>query len=384
MKIGTRKYARVKVEGRSEPVIIPISTNKPEVPGKVLSRWQKIVDLIAKILNVPSAQITKFTEENLEIFIASKNTGNPFKKDDKVPLSIGMFCETTVGKRTPVTVPDINASDYWKNNPLAHTGMVSYIGIPIEWEDGELFGTICCLDNKANGFSPYFREIVIQFKEIIESDLQFMLLQHELQNRLTSNEMLMREAHHRINNHFALLIGYIQLRASEREEDRKLYDILLDIQNRIKSISLVHEKLCRTSDERLPPLDVYIKQLCNYIISDISRIKIETFYQIEPLEPAMEITVAIGLIISELLTNSIKYAFSGSTSPRIDIGIRRTPEGRLLLWYRDNGIGLPKDFDFNSSVNIGMSLIRLQVEQLHGEIHVDTSNGTEFRIVIEG
>ena len=374
----------MKVEGLTDAIIVPISTDKPDIPEKVLSKWQNIVDLMARIVKVPSGQITRFTEENLEIFIASRDTGNPFKNNDKAPLGFGMFCETTVGKRRQLTVADIRPSEYWKNNPLTETGMLSYIGIPIEWEDGEVFGTFCFLDNKSNKFSPPFRELIIQFKEIIEADLQLVLLYQELQKRLTAQEMLVREAHHRINNHFSMLIGYIQLRVSEREGDRNVHDILLDVQNRIRSISLIHEKLCRTSDERLPPLDEYVKQLCTHMITDISRIRIDVYYEIEPLEPSMEITVAIGLIVSELLTNSIKYAFSGNESPRIDIGIRRGTEGKLLLWYRDNGVGLPAGFDIATSGSIGMSLIRMQVEQLHGELRIDRSNGTEFRIAIEG
>ncbi len=387
MKIGTRKYAKVRVEGFSDAIIVPVSTDKPDIPEKVQVKWQKIVDLMARIIKVPSGQITRVTEENLEIFVASRDTGNPFKNDDIAPLGFGMFCETVLGRREQMTVADVRPSDYWKNNPFINTGMLSYTGIPIEWEDGELFGTFCFLDDKANEFSSEFLELIRQFKEIIEADLQSVLLQQDLQKRLTAQEMLVREAHHRINNHFSLLIGYIQLRAEEREEDHNVHDVLLDVQSRIRSISLIHEKLCRSADECLPPLDVYITQLCDHIIADVTKIKIAVHSEIEPLELSMELTVAIGLIISELLTNSIKYAFAGNESPRIDINIKRDTERKLSLQYRDNGVGLPAGFDIMRAGSLGMTLIRGQVDQLHGELQIESgkgAHGAQFRILIDG
>lgn len=384
MKIGSKNYASVKVENNVDAIIVPISTEKPEIPDAIQAKWQRIADLMAQIVNVPSGQITKFTEENLIIFAASSAARNPFKNGDAVPLGAGMFCETVVGRREPMTVADIRPSPYWKNNPLSDTGMVSYIGVPIKWEDGEVFGTFCLLDTKANEYSTLFHELMLEFKNVIEADLQSILLQYDLRKKLSAQEMLLREAHHRINNHFSLLISYIQLCASEREDNRDLNDVLMDIQNRIMSISFIHEELCRSADERLPPLDRYITRLCDHIIADVAKRQIALTCRIDPLDFPVERAVSIGLIVSELLTNSIKYAFEGTSSPSIEIRIQRMDRNKISLFYRDNGKGLPRGFDIEKAQSLGMTLVRMQVKQLKGSIDIDNTSGAAFNITIEG
>ena len=113
-------------------VIVPISSGKPNIPKKIQMKWQKIVDLIAQIMNVPTGLITKLSTENLEIFIASDTEKNPYKKNDKDKLGLGMFCETVAGRRKEMMVTDTNNSDYWRNNPHARFGMHSYLGVPIQ------------------------------------------------------------------------------------------------------------------------------------------------------------------------------------------------------------------------------------------------------------
>ena len=382
MEIGTKKYARVKVEGLSEAVIVPVSTDKPSIPEKMQQRWQNLADLAACTLGVPSGQITRFTEETLEIFAANRDPENPFKNSDTAQLGSGMFCESVVGRRRLMTVNDIRISDYWRDNPFRETGMLSYIGVPIAWEDGEFFGTFCLLDGKANEYSDKFRQFILQFKEIIEADLQSVMLQQELQRKVTAQELMIREANHRINNHFALLIGYIQLQVAERETNRDLCDVLLDVKNRLRSISLIHDKLCRADDRNLPQLDSYLTELCRHIIDNVAGIPIALTCNVVPLELGVELLVAVGLIIAELITNSVKYAFNGIDHPEVLLEVSRPEISTVKLLYRDNGIGLPDGFNVMTTPTLGLTLIRLQVEQLHGTIQVENCGGVRYRITL--
>ncbi len=383
MKVGTQKYSRVKIEGLPDTIVVPVTTDKPSIPEKMFKRWQDLVDLVARTLKVPSGQITRFTEKTLEIFAASQNTGNPFRNGDAASLGGGMFCETVVGRKQIMAVSDIRTSEFWKDNPFAGSGLLSYIGIPIEWEDGEVFGTFCLLDDKANSFSDVYFQFIRQFKDIIEADLHYLLTQEELKRRVTVQELEIRESHHRINNHFSMLIGYIQLQVAERESDRDLCDVLMDIRNRIRSISLIHDKLCISSEQTLPMLDVYITQLCEHIIADVASFKIALECAIDPLTTPVEFTVALGLIVAELVTNSVKYAFPGIAKPAITIRIRRTTEDVIKLEYFDNGIGFPEGFDISEKKTLGLTLVRLQVEQLHGDITVENRQGVHFTIMLK-
>jgi c-di-GMP phosphodiesterase len=385
MNIGARNYTQVKVENATDKILIPISSGKPEIPDLIRHSWQNVVNLMARILDVPSVLITHFSESNLDVVAASKSPGNPFHINDKADLGTGLFCETVVGRKTTLAISDTSKSPYWHNNPFASTGMCSYFGTPIEWEDGDLFGTLCILNNKKTAFTTITNDLLDQFKEIIENDLKYIMLHADLANRLTVQEMLIRETHHRINNHFTLLISYIQLQASEGGNNRNIQNILLDIQNRIRSISVIHEELCRTSNhQEHPSLDEYLAKLCDYLIANVTGIAIECHYDVEKLHLPVELSVSIGLVISELMTNSIKYAFTDAKAPAITITIRRTGNNRITIFYKDNGVGFPNDFDIKGSPSLGMNLIKLQIDQLHGELQVNGSNGAEFRIVIDG
>lgn len=375
-----QKYARVKVENETTQVILPITTNKPEIPEQMQQKWQKIVDLTAKIMNVPSGLITRLTTENLEILIASQTKGNPYKKHDHDKLGIGMFCETVAGKRHGMLVNDTWESEYWKNNPHAPLGMRSYLGMPIQWEDGEMFGTFCVLTDKTNQFTNDYVELIQQFKDIIETDLKYLLFYEQLLKKLSEKELQIREVHHRIKNQFNLLISMIYLQSKEINNETNIQNILMEIQNRIRTISLIHEKLYQTGGTTAPVLDVYIKQLCGFIIQDFMQQNIDMVYNIEPLSLPPDISLPCALIISELMTNSIKHAFKGISNPQISLHISRSGDA-VTINYRDNGVGLPEDFDLDHSESMGMRLIKGLSMQLHGTLEFIKKHGVECKIV---
>ncbi len=382
MTSNSHQYARVKIENQPGKVIIPISTEKPDIPEHIQIKWQRIVDLVARIMKVPTGLITQLTTEELQIIVASKTRGNPYKNSDKDSLGIGMFCETVAGRRKEMLVANTDDSDYWRNNPHAPFGMHSYLGVPIQWDDGELFGTFCMLDSKANQFSEEFQELLQQFKEIIETDLNHLLLQEELENKLSRKDIQIREAHHRIKNHFNLLISLIRIQSKELDDDQKTQTLLSEIENRIRTISLIHEKLYRKCDESEIPMDNYIRQLCDYLLKSLTNTHITIEYSIESIALIPEISIPCGFIISELTTNSIKHAFLNVDNPKIQIGLNKDMDNQLILTYEDNGVGLPEDFGFEKSDSIGLELIRIMVAQLKGKIEILDKNGTNLRFIL--
>ncbi|HOX32585.1 MAG TPA: histidine kinase dimerization/phosphoacceptor domain -containing protein, partial [Spirochaetales bacterium] len=370
-------FAAVKVEGEPSPVLVSITSGKPAISGRILDRWQGIVDLVARIMRVPTGLITRFTEENLEILVASRGAGNPYKRDDRDRLGIGMFCETVAGRRREMRVDDSSASSYWAANPHAALGMRSYLGVPIAWEDGELFGTFCMLNDRANAFEDEYLELMRQFKEIIESDLRCLLLQDELERRLSAKELELRETRHRLKNQLNLLISYIRIRASS-SSDPGTKELLKEIQHRVFAVSAIHEALYKGSSASAPTLDLYLRQLCGHIIGDLSEGEIEQAYDIEPLVLAPERLLPIALIVAELLTNTLKHAFPEGGKRRVSLRAARLPDGRLSLEYRDNGVGLPPSFDLASAKSLGSVLLRALAGQLSGEAKAESAEGARF------
>jgi len=145
--------------------------NKPAIPEDLLAKWQSIVDLLADIINVPAALITRVKPPKIEVFLSSASEGNPYGSGDLADLGTGLYCETVMEKREPLLVPNALEDPVWIDNPDVSLGVISCLGFPLEWPDGEIFGTICVLDNKANPYSDTYKKLMAEFKASIEGDL---------------------------------------------------------------------------------------------------------------------------------------------------------------------------------------------------------------------
>jgi PAS domain S-box-containing protein len=145
------------------------------IPPEVLRTWQRIVDLLAGIMHVPSAVVTMLEPPDYthyRILASSTSEGNPFPVDDIFAMDIGTFCETVINTREPLLVADALGDQQWQSAPELRVGMVSYLGFPVLWPDGRIFGTICVLDDKANGYSDLYREVLQHCRDVLEGDLQ--------------------------------------------------------------------------------------------------------------------------------------------------------------------------------------------------------------------
>lgn len=148
------------------------------IPSELLRKWQRLADLLANIVHVPSAVMCKLEPPHYthyKIVASSNSEGNPFPVGDAFSMEIGTFCETVIKSREPLLVVDGSRDDQWKSAPELQVGMVSYLGYPVVWPDGRMFGTICVLDNKANRYSELYQELLLHCRDVIQSDLQTLV-----------------------------------------------------------------------------------------------------------------------------------------------------------------------------------------------------------------
>jgi PAS domain S-box-containing protein len=150
------------------------ASTKPNIPDEVIVKWQRIVDLMAKTVGVPAGLIMKVDPPQIEVFISSATEGNPYKHGERADLNTGLYCETVMKQRSPLLVPDALHDPQWDHNPDIELGMIYYFGFPLVWPDGEIFGTICVLDNKDNPQASTYKELLSEFQYIIEGDLRIM------------------------------------------------------------------------------------------------------------------------------------------------------------------------------------------------------------------
>lgn len=175
------KSTLVMLRERNESIKVPITNgDKPKIEQEMIDRWQTIINIIAKILKVPVALIMQITEASMEVFLKSQNRENPYPENGSDSLGQGLYCETVIGKDKELIIINALKIDYWKDNPDIELNMISYFGLPIKWEDGEFFGTICVLDSRENEYSEDFKGLLNVFKIAIESDLKTLMNKKKL------------------------------------------------------------------------------------------------------------------------------------------------------------------------------------------------------------
>lgn len=140
------------------------------IPSSFIDKWQRFVDVISDLLSLPSVMINRLDPPELEIFRSCNNPNNPFPSGTRMAAS-GVYCESAAITRHKVKVVDARKDPQWVNSPTAKTGIYAYLGYPVFWPDGEVFGTICAVDTKENKWGKRYETILKSFKDAIETHL---------------------------------------------------------------------------------------------------------------------------------------------------------------------------------------------------------------------
>ena len=278
-------------------------------------------------------------------------------------------------------LPNALTSEEWKNdNPSIPFNMVSYMGMPILWPDGEVFGTFCMLDNKENKYSALFQDLLASLREIIQNDLKSIMLYRKAQDDIHNKEVQIREVHHRVKNHFNLLISTLSLQSLLDAEKKSIESVVADIQSRISAISLIHDNLYHSTNSELFSLGDYLNELGKHILKTLQKRAVNYTCESDNIIVSASTSVPCGLILNELITNSLKYAFEKTYQPTINLFIHRKNDGYISFVYKDNGSGLADDFDIDSTSSLGILLIKQSVLQLDGSYEIKNENGFMFEM----
>jgi two-component system, sensor histidine kinase PdtaS len=202
-----------------------------------------------------------------------------------------------------------------------------------------------------------------------------------LESSLKEKEVLLKEVHHRVKNNFQVISSLLNLQANTIT-DEKTQKALLDAQNRIRSMSLVHQKLYQTNNFSEIQIGDYIKQLASSIENSYKKKDTDIELEIDTgnLSFSLEIVIPLGLIVNELLTNSYKYAFDEKAKGKIRVKLFKTDENKYNLVVKDNGKGFPPGFELEKQESLGLTLVSLLAEQIGGEVKAENHAGCSFTI----
>ncbi|HIK28735.1 MAG: PAS domain S-box protein [Oscillatoriaceae bacterium SKW80] len=208
-------------------------------------------------------------------------------------------------------------------------------------------------------------------------------IQEQLIASLKEKEVLLKEVHHRVKNNLQIISSLLNLQSTYIQDEQALA-MFKDSHNRIKSMALIHEKLYRSSDFTKIDLPDYIHSLTSNLFSSYRLVssRIDLQQKIEDITLDIDTAIPCGLIINELISNSLKYAFPGEMKGEISISFYHQQENsRFILKVSDNGVGLPPGFNPLETESLGWQLIVNLTEQLGGELTFSSQKGTEVTIV---
>ena len=197
---------------------------------------------------------------------------------------------------------------------------------------------------------------------------------------LREKEILLREIHHRVKNNLQVISSILNLQASFIK-DKKTRNNLRECQDRIRSMSYIHEILYRNKDFSNIQFGEYVKTITQNLVSSygINGKKVNVCFDVEPVPLNLDYSIPCGLILNELVSNALKYAFPKNKKGNIVITFQKK-EDKIRFKIADDGVGFPDNLDFKNTETLGLQLVVTLVEQLGGTIDMERKSGTEFLI----
>ncbi len=204
-------------------------------------------------------------------------------------------------------------------------------------------------------------------------------MKRSLQASIDEKSVLLMEIHHRVKNNLQIISGLLNLQ-SLCIGDPRIIHYLRECENRIMAMAMVHESLYQSSNLARINAREHIQNLAtNLLYSESTTTHIRLDTEIEDLSLDLDTAIPCSLIINELMTNAIKYAFTGRSEGTIRIALSRDNNGMLTLIVGDDGRGLPHNYDSDSASSLGLKLVkRLVTSQLKGTLAIDSEDGMVF------
>ena len=205
--------------------------------------------------------------------------------------------------------------------------------------------------------------------------------EQQIRASLKEKEILLKEIHHRVKNNLQVISSLLNLQASQISEESAV-EAFRDSQSRVKAMAIVHEKLYQSSGLARIDFAAYVQEVTSHLLRSYhthaggARLKLD----IEPLELSIDTAIPCGLIINELVSNSLKYAFPDGRSGEIRISLSQDEEDNCRMLISDDGIGFPTEKFVGKIDSLGLHLVKNLVSQLKGTVRYRNDNGAEYFI----
>jgi two-component sensor histidine kinase len=206
------------------------------------------------------------------------------------------------------------------------------------------------------------------------------LVETKLRSSLQEKEVLLKEIHHRVKNNLQIVSSMLNLQM-EKLSDTKAIELFKESQNRVRSIALFHEKLYQSRDLGRVEIAEYLKGLANGLFATygVNPDDIVLAVHTEDIPLGVDAAISCGLIVNELVSNSLKHAFPAHRKGQVEVTLR-SARTDVVLEVADNGVGFPANLDFRSPSTLGLKLVAIFTEQVGGTMDLTREGGTRFSL----
>jgi two-component sensor histidine kinase len=324
------------------------------------AEFDELVELAAEICDAPIS-VVNLIDSHRQWFKAEVGLGIT-----ETPLDVSI-CKHVLLQPGMTIISDLRDDPRMCANPLvtADSGLRFYAGCLLETLEGQGIGTLCILDRRPRELSRHQQSALKTLANQVMAQLELRRSLRQKTKLLEQKEMLLKEINHRTKNNLQLIVGLIQLQI-RRTTDQEARTALTDTSRRIMSITAVHEKLYQSDEVGAVDAKAYLSQVIAGIQATAS-LDAQFDLELECVVLPMDVAIPLALLVNELLTNAVKYAYEPAAQGCIRVSLK--PEaGRLVLTVNDEGRGMPADFDYRKSKSLGMKIIASLCRQIDGEL----------------
>ncbi len=383
--------------------------SKHFIPEEMVLKWQQTVDIMAQVFDVPAALIMRVSSSEIEVLVTSKTDNNPYEASASESLGTGLYCETVMADRDILHVPDALADDDWKDNPDVELDMIMYLGVPLLWPDGDIFGTVCVLDSKTRKFTQAYTDIIWEFKKIIESDCRSYVYQQELieakeradaANR--AKGVFLASMSHEFRTPLNAIMGFAQI--MQKESDKQFISDaaktilesgrhLLALINDVLDMSKIDAGKFGLYPEEFRPVNM-VKNIINIIKPKADSKNIDLRYcQVTPFPWIIKgDRKRLRQVLINLLGNAVKFTVEGEVQLTVWYAgtDNESGKGRFFFSVKDSGIGIaPEDFDrimepfeqvkgdeqYREGTGLGLPVSKRIIELMEGTLEIESEVG---------
>jgi len=356
-----------------------------EVPNSIIDKWQRLVNALSQLMEVPAALIMKYEHPYLKAIISSESEENPIPKNYKEKI-YDKYCEITINNKKMHEVPNAYKDPRHKDKPgLEENGLISYLGFPLEWPTGDIFGTICVVDREERRFTEKKKNLMREMKVAVDAHLELIFknetlrrAQEKIKEQRDDLKLLTSTVRHEIANNLTFIYGFLEMKQKNSELPNEIIETLMPhINSILESVEHIEELEDLFTKERS-----FKKIKPKAIIKQISK----EYSKVINVEGSCTVMADdyLDLLLKELIRNSFKH----SKTEKIEIKLMEdNNSARILL--QDYGSGLPQNIVDSHFQNKrqnrklkGLTIIEKIMDRYRGEIiYEKNEKGALFELI---